>query len=75
MVIMKDNYVAALLEEMNSKIDGIADGVLAANEKIDQLAERVDVIERQTQKIPLLVAAQHDDLDRIKVLEHTIKHA
>ncbi len=72
---IKDNYVAALLEDMNSKIDAIADGVLAVNEKVDTLAERVSDIGQQTQKIPLLVAAQRDDVERIRVLEQKLKRA
>ena len=50
---MKDTYVAALLEDMNGKIDVIAEGVVGLNEKVTLLEERVEVIERDLSEVKL----------------------
>lgn len=57
---MKDNYVAALLEDMNSKIDVIAEGVVGLDEKVTVLTERVDKIEEVVADIPVIKAVVQD---------------
>lgn len=57
---MKDTYVAALLEDMNSKIDVIAEGVVGLDEKVTILTERVDKIEEVVADIPVIKAAVLD---------------
>ena len=66
---MKDSYVAALLEDMNSKIDAIAEGVIGANEQIRQLKEQVQAIEQDTRIIPLIKVASSEDAKRIDNVE------
>lgn len=63
---MKDTYVAALLEDMNGKIDVIAEGVVGLNEKVTILSERVDAIEEVVADIPVIKAAVLDVTKEIK---------
>jgi peptidoglycan hydrolase CwlO-like protein len=52
-----DNYIGMLLEDIQSKLQGVAEGVSDLNKKADRTDKRLDKIEENTNIIPAQQAA------------------
>lgn len=61
-----------LLEDMNSKIDLLVEGMMGTNDRLDRLEQRVGNIENIVSKTPVLEVMVEDHEKRINVLEENV---
>jgi len=71
-----DHYQGALLEDINDKLQGIAEAVVGLSDKVDRIDSRLERVEQNTEILPGLkgalssVAADVDDHEvRLRNLE------
>lgn len=51
---MKDDYTGILLEDIQSKLQAVAEDVSSLHGKIDTANERLDKVEQNTELIPII---------------------
>ena len=60
-----DNYVGVLLEDIQSKLKGVAEAVADLNKKAIKADQRLDKIEENTNLIPAVQAAIKDQTKQL----------
>ncbi len=68
---MKDDHVAVLLEDINGKIDRMAEGVGSLKETAMETNRRLKKVEQDTELIPAIKAAVTDQSAQLK--DHEIR--
>jgi ABC-type transporter Mla subunit MlaD len=69
---MKDDHVAILLEDINGKLDGLADVIKGVSEKVDSIDQRLEHVETNTEHLPAVEAAVTDQSHQLNELEQRI---
>lgn len=67
-----DNYIGVLLEDIQSKLQGVAEGVSDLNKKADRTDERLDKIEENTNIVPAQQSAIKDQTTQLNDHEQRI---